>query len=86
VPLGEVYRELEKCKAGFKLLLVDACRDDPRQRRRPGDAGGPKIEDIVRLKHLPPPSGVAAFLQLRRGARRRFETPRPEARRLSSTS
>jgi hypothetical protein len=27
--LNEVYRQLEACKAGFKLLLVDACRNDP---------------------------------------------------------
>jgi tetratricopeptide (TPR) repeat protein len=73
VPLGEVYRELEKCKAGFKLLLVDACRDDPRQAGTRA-AGGPKIEDVVRLKHLPPPGGVAAFFSCAEGEKA-FEHP-----------
>ena len=27
--LADVYAELEKCKAGVKVLLVDACRNDP---------------------------------------------------------
>jgi hypothetical protein len=27
--LSEVYNQLGACKAGFKLLLVDACRNDP---------------------------------------------------------
>src|SRR5207248_2100176 len=27
--LSEVYRELERCPARVKLLLVDACRNDP---------------------------------------------------------
>jgi tetratricopeptide (TPR) repeat protein len=68
VPLGEVYRELERCKAGFKLLLVDACRDDPRLgSARAGN--GPKIEDVVRLKRMPPPGGVAAFFSCAEGER-----------------
>jgi hypothetical protein len=29
VSLTEVYRELERCPARFKLLLSDACRNDP---------------------------------------------------------
>jgi uncharacterized caspase-like protein len=29
IPLGEVYKELEACGAGMKVLLVDACRNDP---------------------------------------------------------
>ncbi len=29
VSLTEVYRKLEKCRANTKLLLVDACRNDP---------------------------------------------------------
>jgi len=29
VSLGEVYGQLAACKAGRKLLLVDACRDEP---------------------------------------------------------
>src|SRR5262249_37140459 len=29
ISFAEVYREMEKSKAGAKLLLVDACRNDP---------------------------------------------------------
>src|SRR5262245_14457952 len=29
IVLSEVYQEMGRCKAGFKLLLVDACRNDP---------------------------------------------------------
>ena len=29
IPLDEVYADLEACEAGFKVLLVDACRNDP---------------------------------------------------------
>lgn len=54
--LGEVYSALEKCKAGGKLLLVDACRNDPTK------------PDVVRslasntLPPLPPPpGGTVAF-------------------------
>jgi uncharacterized caspase-like protein len=38
VPFGEVGRQLEKCKASFKLLLVDACRNDPLADTRSSDA------------------------------------------------
>ena len=31
VSLDEVYDRLQKCPASFKLLLVDACRNDPRR-------------------------------------------------------
>jgi hypothetical protein len=29
ISLNEVCNQLDKCRAGFKLLLVDACRNDP---------------------------------------------------------
>src|SRR5262249_52986824 len=29
VSLTDLYADLEKCGAGFRLLLVDACRNDP---------------------------------------------------------
>jgi uncharacterized caspase-like protein len=32
IPLEELYQDLDDCKAGRKLLLVDACRNDPQSR------------------------------------------------------
>ena len=29
ISLNQVYKDLEKCPAAVKLLLVDACRNDP---------------------------------------------------------
>jgi uncharacterized caspase-like protein len=53
VSLGGMYRQLEQSFAGVKVLLVDACRDDP-------DAGrgtrGVNADNSPR-----PPSGVAAL-------------------------
>jgi formylglycine-generating enzyme required for sulfatase activity len=61
VSLGKVYTELEKSFAGMKVLLVDACRDDP-------DAGrgtrGINADSAPR-----PPQGVAALFSCRAGER-----------------
>jgi formylglycine-generating enzyme required for sulfatase activity len=59
--LGKVYGEMEKSFAGMKVLLVDACRDDP-------DAGrgtrGINADSAPR-----PPQGVAALFSCRAGER-----------------
>ena len=34
IALGAIYKALEKCSAGLKLLMVDACRNDPRSDTR----------------------------------------------------
>lgn len=60
VSLNEVYDKLKNCAAGYKLLLADACRNDP-------GARGPKIEEeaglssVTRPQFAPPPGGVMAF-------------------------
>jgi hypothetical protein len=33
VPVSDVFGALERCKATFKLMIIDACRDDPFQGR-----------------------------------------------------
>jgi formylglycine-generating enzyme required for sulfatase activity len=62
ISLTEVHAKLAACKAGFKLLLVDACRNDPRPPTR--DAGLPDVDNIesasAPLRRLPP-GGVASF-------------------------
>jgi hypothetical protein len=58
VSLSKVYVEMERSFAGVKLLLVDACRDDPRGSRGVGGDTAPR-----------PPSGVGALFSCRAGQR-----------------
>jgi formylglycine-generating enzyme required for sulfatase activity len=53
ISMGVVYREMEKSFAGVKVLLVDACRDDPDEGR---GSRGIDADSAPR-----PPRGVAAF-------------------------
>jgi sulfatase modifying factor 1 len=62
VSLGKVYQELDKSFAGMKVLLVDACRDDPDAGR--GSRGGVNADTAPR-----PPQGVAALFSCRAGER-----------------
>jgi len=61
VSLSGVYTELDKSFAGMKVLLVDACRNDPDAVR--GRSGG-VTADSVR-----PPQGAAALFSCRAGER-----------------
>jgi hypothetical protein len=64
IALGQLFRELRACGAGVKLLLVDACRNDPTLGRN------------VDLDSLPPaPRGSAVLFSCRPG-QRAFETDR----------
>jgi formylglycine-generating enzyme required for sulfatase activity len=66
IPLDEVYRELEACKAGLKLLLVDACRNDPRTKNSRSRAEV-ELESLNRPQAVPPPGGVLAFFSCSEG-------------------
>lgn len=57
VALGELYRELSSCRAGFKLLLVDACRKDPLAEAPPTI----ETESVSRPQKQQPPDGIAAW-------------------------
>src|SRR5213078_2615703 len=61
VSLGKVYEELDRGFAGVKVLLVDACRDDPEAGR--GSRG------IDADSAPPPPRGVAALFSCSAGER-----------------
>jgi formylglycine-generating enzyme required for sulfatase activity len=61
VSLNLVYQQMEASFDGLKLLLVDACRDDPDVAR--GSKGG------VTGDSLPPPEGVAALFSCKAGER-----------------
>jgi uncharacterized caspase-like protein len=66
LPLGEVYKALEKSPAGFKLLLVDACRNDPLSasaaRRATVD-----VPSVTRPRKPVSPGGVAALFSCSEG-------------------
>src|SRR5215470_17214659 len=68
VSLAEVYRELERCPAGVKVLLVDACRNDPladQSRAR----STVRLESFTRPSVAEPPAGVVALFSCSRGER-----------------
>lgn len=59
VSLNEVYDRLKNCAAGYKLLLADACRNDPASRGIPEERN---IQSVTRrMQTLAPPGGVMAF-------------------------
>jgi hypothetical protein len=58
LPLQEVYDQLDRSGAGVKLLLVDACRDDPKAGRGRGLNGDTAPR---------PPRGVAALFSCSAG-------------------
>jgi TPR repeat protein len=58
--LGEVYRQMDESGAGVKLLLVDACREDPSPARSRGIDGSNSPR---------PPRGVAALFSCSAGER-----------------
>jgi hypothetical protein len=57
VPLSEVYRELARCKAGHKLVVLDACHARPGS----GGGGGARLEALARPQELEVPRGVLAL-------------------------
>ncbi|MFO1004664.1 MAG: SUMF1/EgtB/PvdO family nonheme iron enzyme [Planctomycetaceae bacterium] len=56
IDLGELYAALNTCKAGGKLMLVDACRNDP---TKPGVTRTLASATLPPLP--PPPGGTAVF-------------------------
>jgi formylglycine-generating enzyme required for sulfatase activity len=66
IPLDDVYRELEGCKAGLKMLLVDACRNDPRTKNSRARSEV-DLESLDRPQVVPPPGGVLAFFSCSAG-------------------
>src|SRR5262245_19584909 len=66
IDLVRLYDQLQKSRAGFKLLLVDACRNDPLNPRR---AVRPVVElvSVSRPLKKRPPGGVAALFSCSEG-------------------
>ena len=67
IGLKDLYQLMDQCGAGVKLLLIDACRDDP--------GAGRGINDAPE-----PPSNVSAMFSCAQG--QRASVPRIQARRL----
>ena len=67
ISLDELYEKMDKdCKASVKLLLVDACRNDPLD----GGRGNDERIQSVTLPQIPdPPGGMAAFFSCSKGQR-----------------
>jgi uncharacterized caspase-like protein len=66
IPLGEVYKDLERCQAGLKVLLVDACRNDPQSDNSRARAVV-RLESVTRPTLVKPPGGVVAFFSCSEG-------------------
>lgn len=64
VPLPDIYTRLEECPAGHKLLLVDACRNDP-QASRSRALTKVKLESVTRPQADPIPRSIAAVFSCR---------------------
>jgi uncharacterized caspase-like protein len=66
--LSGVYRELERCPARVKLLLVDACRNDPLADHSRARATV-RLESSTRPAVAEPPAGVVALFSCSQGER-----------------
>lgn len=64
VALGDVYTSLKECKAGVKLLIVDACRNEATASRSREVAN---LESLTRPPLPKPPEGVAALFSCSAG-------------------
>ena len=64
IPLDELYRKLEGCSAATKLLIVDACRNDPSK-----IDNARNLESLTRPQLPPPPGGIAAFFSCKANQR-----------------
>lgn len=74
ISLGDVFRQLEACRASARVLLVDACRNDP-QSAVGKTVAGVELEPAGRRQLVQPPGGVAAFYSCSAGEQS-FELPK----------
>lgn len=65
LPLDELYQELGDCKAGTKLLIVDACRNDPGR----SNIFKSSLASATLPKVAAPPGGTAAFFSCKANQR-----------------
>lgn len=68
IPMGSIFKSLEGSKANLKLLLVDACRNDP-QADNSRARNTVKLESVTRPQKQTLPGGVAALFSCSAGER-----------------
>ncbi len=66
IPLAWVYETLGKCAARRKLLVIDACRKDPREAYERSLTGSRKLEETIRQPNKAP-SGTVVVLSCSEG-------------------
>jgi WD40 repeat protein/uncharacterized caspase-like protein len=76
IPLGKVYDRLQQCGAGVKLVLVDACRNDPRINTSRSPRAIIDLESVA-AERPEPPGGMAVLYSCSRG-QKAFEDPKLE--------
>jgi tetratricopeptide (TPR) repeat protein len=59
IAMEDVYQALNRCKADLKVLLVDACRNDPLNQLDRGALD--EFESVTRPPKAPPPGGIIAL-------------------------
>lgn len=68
VPLDRVYKTLESCRARQKLLLVDACRNDPSPSGGKGlDDTGAAAKEFAQALSKEPPGGIVLLSSCKAG-------------------
>ena len=76
ISLPEVYDRLGACKAGAKVMLVDACRNDPQSGLdKGGDRPQVELPSDTRPQAAPAPGGVAVVFSCSEGEKS-FEDPK----------
>lgn len=66
VPLDDLYKRLDACKARKKLMLVDACRNDPASSVAKSK-GVDRLESLSRPQGEPVPEGIVALFSCTAG-------------------
>ena len=66
ISFGELYKGLEQCEARKKLLLIDACRNDP-QSQLSRSRAKVELESITRPQSEPVPEGIVALFSCSAG-------------------
>jgi sulfatase modifying factor 1 len=67
VSIDEVMAALKNCRAGSKMLLMDACRNDPNDDK--SDSAPPELKSVTRPLIPDPPGGTVALFGCSRGQR-----------------
>ncbi len=67
ISLKEIYDQLEGSAAGRKLLLVDACRNDPQSQLGRATRPSVKLNSVTRPQTEPVPEGIVAVFSCRAG-------------------